>query len=85
VNRADNEACKKKDVEKAKKEAREHAKLQRGKRRQGSDKEQSEDDDDDDDKEEEEEEGDDIPWDELAHDDDVGPSPPATGFSAGAL
>jgi hypothetical protein len=68
ANRATDEAAckKKKDAEKAKKEAQEHAKLQRGKRWQGSDEEAEEDDDDDVDEEEE----DDIPWDELAHDDE---------------
>jgi hypothetical protein len=59
----------------AKKEARERAKLKRGKCRQGSDEEATEDDDDDDDinEEKEEEEWDEIPWDELARD-DAGPS-----------
>jgi hypothetical protein len=61
----------KKDAEKAKKEAREHAKLQ-----QGSDEEAVEynDDNDGDVDEEQEKEWDDIPWDELVHDDDAAPS-----------
>jgi hypothetical protein len=49
ANRAIDKACKKKkDVEKAKIEAREHTKLQSGKHRRGLDEEETEDDDDDD-------------------------------------
>lgn len=57
-----------------KKEARECAKLQHWKRRQGSYEVVAEDDDDEDGDDEEEEGWDDIPWDELACDDDTGPS-----------
>jgi hypothetical protein len=75
TNRAANEARKKKkDAEKAKKEVRERTKLQRRKRQQGSDEEAMEDDDDDYDADEEEDEWDNIPWDELAHNDDAGTS-----------
>jgi hypothetical protein len=67
-NRSADEACKKKkDVEKVKKEVGERAKLQCGKRWQGSDEELEEDDNDDDVNDEEE---DDIPWDELARNDE---------------
>jgi hypothetical protein len=73
ANYATDEARKmKKDAKKAKKEVWVLMKLQRGKRRQGSDEEVEEEDDDDD----EEEEGDDIPWDELAHDDEGSSSQP---------
>jgi hypothetical protein len=57
ANRVTDEVCKKKkDVEKAKKEARECAKLQRRTHRQGSDKEAVEDDDNNDDDDVDEEE-----------------------------
>jgi hypothetical protein len=59
-----------------------------GKHWQGSDKEVAEGDDNDnnvEEEEEEEEEWDDIPWDELACDNDVGPSPQPSASTAGTL
>jgi hypothetical protein len=58
-------------VKKAKKEAWERAKFQRGKRRQGSDEEAMKAIEDDDDTDEERDKWDDIPWDGLACDDDA--------------
>jgi hypothetical protein len=64
---ADEARKKKKDVEKVKKEVGERAKLQCGERRQGSDEDLEDDDNDDNINDEEE---DDIPWDELARNDE---------------
>jgi hypothetical protein len=79
VNHAtDKERKKKKNVEKVEKKTWECVKLQHGKPLQGSDEEVVDDDDDDDNDVDEDDEEDDIPWNEVARDDEGSSSQPLT-------